>query len=93
MDATENEGLAVSRLSGYRTKRPNKRPRKTFGHGVKIKWRDRLKKKKEPIFTRPVAVPKPNVPDFLTRMLAARPEARRIMSAAQYEAIKNKSPK
>lgn len=100
-DETEIEGLAISKSNGFRTKRPNRRPKKTWGHGDPKKiikgWKDTLRKKREAkqqIFSRKLAVPEaPQLPSFLSQMLTVRPEARRIMSAAQYAALKNQSSK
>lgn len=94
-EPAEVEGLAISESNRYRTRRPKKRPRKTWGHGVvkQMKWKERLKKRKEEkkqIFTRPVSVPKVPMPDFLSQLLARRPESRRIMSAEIYASIKDK---
>jgi len=76
-DGRENEeGLAIRVANGYRIKRPNKRPKKSRGHGLKVIFKECLRKKREPIFTRPPTV-KPTVPisSFLSRLLAARPES------------------
>ena len=78
-DGRENEeGLAIRVANGYRCRRPKKRPKKSRGHGLKVKFREQLRKRKESqaIFTRPPAV-KPTVPvgDFLATLLAARPES------------------
>ena len=90
-NAIELEGLAVTRLNGYRTRRPKQRPKKSKGHGFKPKWRDRLKDK---VPVRPVAVPMPKIPDFLIKMLARRPEARRLLTAEMYnETLASISPK
>ena len=79
-DGRENEeGLAIRVASGYRLKRPKKRPKKSRGHGLKIKFVEKLRKRREApqaIFTRPPAV-KPTVPvsSFLAQLLAKRPES------------------
>lgn len=96
-EPAENEGLAISISNGYRTKRPKKKPRKTWGNGVvkQMKWKERLKKRheeKKQIFSRPVAVPKVPMPGFLAKLLASRPESRRLMTVDQY-AIKRSEGK
>lgn len=73
LNSVELEGLAVTRLNGYRTRRPKQRPKKSKGHGIKSKWRDRLKDKVPPWQPAVRAV---KIPDFLSKMLALRPEAR-----------------
>lgn len=78
-DGRENEeGLAIRVANGYRLRRPKKRPKKSRGHGLKVKFKEQLRKRREVqgIFTRPPAV-KPTVPvsDFLAQLLASRPES------------------
>lgn len=80
-DEAERMGLAISKSNGYRTIRPKRRPKKTKGHGLKIKWRDKLKKKRH---VTPIAVPATPMPDFLSKLLIRRPEARRIQTPEQY---------
>lgn len=80
LDGRENEeGLAIRVANGYRIKRPNKRPKKSRGHGLKITFQEKLRKKRpeaQAIFTRPPAV-KVTVPvaSFLAKLLAKRPES------------------
>lgn len=93
-DPEERMGLSISISNGYRTRRPKRRPKKTWGHGV-VKllkpWRDRLRDKKEVAAIRPVAVPQVSMPKFLEKMLALRPEARRILTPELYALSSNKN--
>jgi len=92
-DPAENEGLAISKSNGYRTKRPKRRPKKTKGHGIKPTWKETLRNKKEKKLareSRPLAVqPRVPVPDFLARMLKFRPEAKSQLTAEDYAALKS----
>lgn len=89
-DQTENEGLSISKSNGFRTKRPSKRPKKTWGHGLKQTWKEKLKNKREKKPERVVrdSVPQVPMPNFLTRMLDRHALARRIMTPEQYAANK-----